>query len=467
VALRLHGALDTQALALALRDTVTRHQPLRTVHIDHGDEAFQHVLAVDELPELLESTDVDGADLNTAMKQRLHRPFDISRDVPLRATLFRLGAQEHVLLLVIHHIATDEGSEETLLRDLDTAYQHRVRGTKPHWPEHEPDYIDHTLRQWQHLGSPSTPGSTAARLAREWHTALAGAPEEMTLPTDRPRPARASGHGVVAPFRISARTTTLLGAVARRYGVTEFMVLHAALAHLLHRLGAGEDVVIGTPIANRDATAHDLVGLFLNLIPLRMDVSGRPTFEELLRRAHAADTAAYARADLPFDQIVEAVAPAREAGRHPLFQVMLSHQREPGGARNLLGTEVEPQRAEIDIAKVDLEFTVVELPGAEELVGELRCATDLFDERTAQLIAERFGLLLETVLTDPTHRPADVDLRTESEVVLLSEVNGTEVVVGPGLLGQVPEGFGGWSGRPALVDADSGVVVDHAGFRGR
>ena len=286
VALRLHGALNPQALAQALRDTVTRHQPLRTVHIDHGDEAFQHVLAVDELPELLESADVDEADLNTAMKQRLHRPFDISRDVPLRATLFRLGAQEHVLLLVIHHIATDEGSEETLLRDLDTAYQHHVRGTKPHWPEHEPDYIDHTLRQWQHLGSPSTPGSTAARLAQEWHTALAGAPEEITLPTDRPRPARASGHGVVAPFRISARTTTLLGAVARRYGVTEFMVLHAALAHLLHRLGAGEDVVIGTPIANRDATAHDLVGLFLNLIPLRMDVSGRPTFEELLRRAH-------------------------------------------------------------------------------------------------------------------------------------------------------------------------------------
>src|SRR5699024_6053377 len=139
--------------------------------------------------------------------------------------------------------------------------------------------------------------------------------------------------------------------VARRYGVTEFMVLHAALAHLLHRLGAGEDVVIGTPIANRDATAHDLVGLFLNLIPLRMDVSGRPTFEELLRRAHAADSAAYARADLPFAQNVEACATARKAGSHPPFQVRLAHQREPGGARNLLGTEVEPQRAEIDIAK--------------------------------------------------------------------------------------------------------------------
>ena len=464
LALRLRGTLDTEALALALRDTVTRHETLRTVYIDHGDEAFQKVLPASEPTELLEVSDVAEADLNAAMKQRLHRPFDISRDVPLRATLFRLDAQEHVLLLVIHHIATDEGSEEPLLRDLDTAYQHRLRGAEPQWPERGADHIDHALRQWEHLGSLSTPGSTAARLAGEWRTALAGAPEEITLPTDRPRPAQGSGHGAVAPFRISARTTALLSTVARRYGATEFMVLHAALAYLLHRLGAGEDVVVGTPIANRDAAAHDLVGLFLNLVPLRLDVSGRPTFEELLRRARVVDTAAYAHAELPFDQIVEAVAPSREAGRHPLFQVMLSHQREPGGARGLLGVEVEAQRAEIDIAKVDLEFTVVELPGAEELVGEVRYATDLFDERTARLIAERFGLLLDTVLTDPTRPLADVDPRTEAEVALFSGVNETEVGVVSGLLGGVPEGFGAWSGRAALVDAGSGVVLDHAGF---
>ncbi|GAB3699269.1 hypothetical protein GCM10028793_24550 [Nocardiopsis oceani] len=472
VALRLHGAIDADALSLALRDTVTRHETLRTVYTDEGDEAFQNILPADALPDLLEVAEASEAELTAGMRRRLHRPFDISRDVPLRATLFRTGEHtgvpEHVLLLVIHHIATDEWSEGPLLRDLDTAYRHRQRGEEPRWPERSADYVDHTLWQWERLGSIAAADSTAARIAGEWRTALAGAPEETDLPADRPRPALASGRGAVAPFRISAQATSRLCALARAHGATEFMVLHAALAYLLHRHGAGDDVTVGTPIANRDAAAtHDLVGLFLNLVPLRLDVSGDVTFEELLRRAHAVDTAAYARADLPFDQIVEAVAPPRGAGRHPLFQVMLSYQREPGGSQDLFGARVEPQRAETDIAKVDLEFTVVELPGAEELVGELRYATDLYDERTARLLAERFGILLDSVLADPGRPLAGIDPRTGAETALASGVNATAVPVAAGLLGDASEGVGQWSDRVALVDADSGEVWDYAGFRDR
>lgn len=468
VALRLHGEIDPGVLSLALRDTVLRHEPLRTVYTDDEDEAFQDVLPAEALPDLLEVAKADEPGLVARMKERVHRPFDIAAEVPLRATLFRLGAREHVLLLVVHHIATDEGSEQPLLRDLDLAYRHRSRGEEPRWPERGADYIDHTLWQWERLGSPADPDSTAARLAGEWRTALTGAPEETTLPTDRSRPARADGRGAVAPFRITAGTTARIGDLARKHGVTEFMVLHAALALQLRLLGAGEDIAVGTPVADRGGAAtQDLVGLFLNTVPLRMDVSGDVTFEDLLRRARAADTSAYARAELPFDQIVEAVAPAREAGRHPLFQVMLSYQREPGGSQDLFGADVEPQRVEIDIAKVDLEFTVVELPGADELVGELRYATDLFDRDTAGLVAERFGCLLETVLADPERPLARIDPRTGAEVERLEAVNGTAVSVPPGLLGEHPDARAAWARRVALVEAGSGVVLDYARFRAR
>src|SRR5699024_5755087 len=174
---------------------------------------------------------------------------------------------------------TDEGSEQPLLRDLDTAYRHRARGERPRWTERGTDYIDHALAQWERLGSPSDPDSAAARLAGEWRTALAGAPDRMPLPADRPRPPQPDGAGAVAPFRITPRTTARIGELARKHGATEFMVLHAALALQLNLLGAGDDITVGTPVAGRDETsAHDLVGLFLNLVPLRMDVSGDVTF---------------------------------------------------------------------------------------------------------------------------------------------------------------------------------------------
>ena len=468
VALRLHGDVDADTLALALHDTVLRHEPLRTVYTNDGDGAFQDVLPAESLPELLEVAAVQESGLVAAMKERVHRAFDTATDVPLRATLFRTGDHESVLLLVVHHIATDEGSEQPLLRDLDTAYRHRARGERPRWTERGTDYIDHALAQWERLGSPSDPDSAAARLAGEWRTALAGAPDRMPLPADRPRPAQPDGAGAVAPFRITPRTTARIGELARKHGATEFMVLHAALALQLNLLGAGDDITVGTPVAGRDETsAHDLVGLFLNLVPLRMDVSGDVTFEDLLQRARSADTAAYARSGLSFDQIVEAVAPGREPGLHPLFRVMLSHQREPGGSQELFGARVGAQRVETDVAKVDLEFTVVELPGSDELVGELRYATALFDAGTAHLLAERFGHLLETLLADPARPLAEIDPRTGEEAQRLMRANATDTAVAPALLGDLPGAAAAWDRRVALVDSDSGAVLDHAEFRSR
>ena len=245
--------------------------------------------------------------------------------------MFTLGADEQVLLLLTHHIASDGWSVGLLMRDLAEAYRARLEGRAAGWAGLPVQYADYTLWQRALLGGGAGAGAGAGAggilpaQAGFWAGALAGLPAELDLPVDRPRPAVPSYRGALVGLDVDAGLHGELLELARGHQVTLFMVVQAALAVLLARSGAGTDIPLGTPVAGRgDEAVHDLVGFFVNTLVLRTDVSGDPTFGQLLGRVRDADLAAYANQDLPFERLVEALNPVRSPSRHPLFQVMLA-----------------------------------------------------------------------------------------------------------------------------------------------
>ncbi|WP_255311431.1 condensation domain-containing protein, partial [Rhodococcus coprophilus] len=327
VAIRLSGPLDVDALQAAVSDVVARHESLRTVYPEVDGVGFQKVLGADDAVVEVRVEDVSVEDVPGRVGEILGAGFDVTQQVPIRVRLLRVTPDEHILVVVVHHISSDGFSMGPLTRDVVTAYAARAAGRNPEWSALEVQYADYTLWQREVLGDESDPESLLARQSEFWRTTLADLPEESTLPSDRPRPVvssyRGASHGFVIDRRIRAGITDL----ARRSGATEFMVVHAALAVLLSRLGAQSDVAIGTPIAGRgEAALDDLVGMFVNTLVLRTSVDGAVPFGEFLDAVRDVDLEAFAHADVPFERLVEVLDPARSQGRHPLFQVMLTFQ---------------------------------------------------------------------------------------------------------------------------------------------
>ncbi|MEV4259531.1 condensation domain-containing protein, partial [Spirillospora sp. NPDC049652] len=425
MALRLSGDLDVAALEAALGDVADRHESLRTVfpesdgvprqEILHGD-AGRPGLAVEQLRE---------EDLAEALLAEMGRRFDVERELPWRTRLFVLSEDEAVLVAVAHHVAVDGWSMGLLTRDLATAYAARRSGTAPDWAPLPAQYADYALWQRDVLGDLDDPDSLISGQLAHWRDALAGAPEELTLPTDRPRPVTATFRGGSVELHVPADAHRRLGAVARRHGVTMFMVAQAALGMLLARLGAGTDVPIGTAVAGRgDEALEDLAGFFVNTLVLRTDVSGDPTFAELLGRVRETDLAAYSHQDLPFEVLVEELNPARSLARHPLFQVMLALQNLPRAEEptDLAGLRVRPLSREEEAAsaaKFDLSFSLAEQRdehgAAAGMWGGLQYALDLFDETTARTIADRFIRVLEQLAADPDLRAGELELLSADE----------------------------------------------------
>ncbi|MFC8142796.1 amino acid adenylation domain-containing protein [Streptomyces paradoxus] len=425
LAVRLTGArLDVDALRTALADLVARHEILRTVYPDADGRPRQRLLE-QYTPDLEVVDHVTEAELRRQLNQLAGTGFRIDEEAPFRAHLLVLGPEDHVLLLVVHHIAGDGWSLDPLLRDLADACRARLERREPDWAPLPVQYADYCV--WQH----EVLGDEQDRQLDHWREALAGLPDELPLPADRPRPARATHRGGDIPVRLDADLHRRLRALAGETGTTVFMVVQAGLAALLTRLGAGTDIPLGTPVAGRaDETLDDLVGCFVNTLVLRTDTSGEPGFRELLGRVRETDLAAYAHQELPFEHLVEALNPPRSLARHPLFQVMLAFRPTAGPRLDLPGLHARTLPVETGATKIDLTFNLGEQHTADGspdgIEGILQYSADLFDRRTAEQLAARLERLLRAAVREPDQTIDALDLLADGERHrLLEEFNDT------------------------------------------
>ncbi|MFE9467608.1 amino acid adenylation domain-containing protein [Streptomyces virginiae] len=418
-ALRIDGALDRAALAAAVEDVANRHETLRTVFRAEKGQPRQVVLEPEEGPRL-EVRPVAPTAVEAALSEAAAHVFALAEEPPLRVTLFACGPEEHVLLLLLHHLAGDGQSLPVLVGDLAEAYQARKGGLAPQWAPLPVSYADFAVWQRQVLGDVDDPDSLTAHQSAFWREALDGAPDELHLPTDRPRPAESSNKGGVVRFSVDADLAQQVRTLAADLGVTPFMVYQAAVAALLTRLGAGDDIPVGTPVAGRSEEALDgLVGFFVNTLVLRTDTSGDPSFETLLGRVRDTAVAAFEHQDLPFERLVEILNPPRSTARHPLFQVMVVHQAGTASRLPVPGLRTRPEVVATTTSTFDLSLTFIEGfdpdedPGA--VGGFAEFSADLFDPATVEQLAGRLLALLAASVARPDVPVSRHDVLTPAE----------------------------------------------------
>ena len=450
MALRLRGTFDSAALEAALSDVVARHESLRTVFPETGGIPRQLILEASAARPRLERGAVSEASLAGALAAAVRRGFDLSSEPPLRAHLFALGESEHVLLLLLHHIAGDGWSLVPLWRDLSCAYAARLAGRAPEFSPLPVQYADYTLWQHEVLGREDDPQSAISRQLAFWTSSLKDLPDQIDLPSDRPRPAVASHRGDSVPLRIGAELHRGLLALAREGGASLFMVLQAGLAALLTRLGAGTDIPIGSPIAGRtDSALDELVGFFVNTLVLRTDTSGNPSFRALIARVRAANLAAYGHQDLPFERLVELLNPERSLSRHPLFQVTLTLQNNAPVSFDLPGLSVGAEPVTTSSARVDLWLGFGEQRAADGapagINGVIEYATDLFERESVEALGARLIRLLEAAVAEPERPIGRLDILGAAERhTMLRDWNDTARAIP---LASVPELFAAQAAR--------------------
>nr|WP_253949727.1 non-ribosomal peptide synthetase [Nocardia terpenica] len=444
-ALRLTGSLDVESLAAALDDVVTRHEVLRTIYPDLPEGPVQEVLPADTrlgiAPERIPTAEVEAAVYALAAT-----PFDVTTEVPLRVRLFEIAdlapgsRREYVLAVVVHHIAADGSSMGPLVRDVMTAYAARTSGEAPAWAPLPVQYADYALWQRAVLGDESDTGSIAAQQIAYWREELAGLPDVLELPADRPRPAVATLAGARVEVRIDAETHAGLVDLAHAHGATLFMVVHTALAVLLARLSGSDDVAVGTPVAGRgEAELDDLIGMFVNTVVFRTRLDRGEGFSDLLVRQRETDLQAFAHADIPFERLVEVLNPLRSTAHHPLFQVGLSFQNLARTALELPGLSVAGVDADLDVSQFDLHLIVAdsydEDGSAAGIGGFFTYATDLFDAETVEAFTDRFARLLTEIVADATVPVGDIEiLAADERDRVLIERNDTAHPVEPATL---------------------------------
>ncbi|BCL17913.1 non-ribosomal peptide synthetase [Micromonospora sagamiensis] len=416
VTTRLHGTVDVDALRAAVGDLVARHEILRTTYTEIDGEPAQRIHDPAPGVATFAHHTVTPEQAEPLLAALSAHPFDLAREAPLAVHLISTGDRDHLLLVNLHHIAGDGASMAPLAQDLATAYTTRTTGHAPEWEPLPVQYADYTLWQQQLLGTDDDPASEINRQLTYWGTALAGLPEELPLPTDHPRPPQASYRAGRVDLTIDPTTHDALRVVARNNDATLFMVVQAAIATLLTRLGAGTDIPLGTVVAGRtDDTLDHLIGFFVNTLVLRTDTTGNPTFNDLLHRVRDTDLTAYDHQDLPFQRLVEHLRPARTPGRHPLFQIALSRADRTPTTTPLPGLECTPEPTRLSIAKFDLDITVADEPVDADLDITITYATDLFVHRTVELIGQRLAAILRQVARQPATPISRIDILTASE----------------------------------------------------
>jgi nonribosomal peptide synthetase DhbF len=417
---RLNGPLDPGLMEEALGDVAERHEILRTIFPEALGSAQQLILAPHEAKPQLSVTAATPEELPGLLDEAVRYSFDLAKEPALKACLFTLSPEEHVLLILLHHIAGDGWSLTPLTRDLGAAYTARRRGGAAQWPELPVQYADYALWQRELLGSGDDAESLAARQLAYWTKALADLPEQLELPAARPRPSSASYLGGTVPFHIEPKLHRQLAGLGRDGKASLFMVLHSALAALLTRLGAGTDIPVGTPIAGRNDDALDqLAGLFINTLVLRADTSGDPSFRELLARIREVNLAAYEHQELPFERLVEVLNPVRSRARHPLFQIMLVLQNTPDARLELPDVTADLELKAVGSSKFDLTVELTERRSAEGVLdgidGLLEFSQDLFDREAVEIFAGRFLRLLAGAVEEPDAPIGQLDILSQEE----------------------------------------------------
>ncbi|WP_415822860.1 amino acid adenylation domain-containing protein, partial [Mycobacterium senriense] len=437
-ALRLSGRLDADVLSAALADVVGRHESLRTLFAAPEGIPQQVVIPMERADfgwDVIDATGWPATQLDEAIEAMASHAFDLTTEIPMRAMLFRLADDDHVLVAAVHHIAADGLSMAPLVADLGMAYGSRCAGQAPDWAPLPVQYVDYTLWQRAQFGDLADTESPIAAQLAYWEQALAGMPERLALPTDRPYPSVADYRGASVAVDWPAGLQQQIRRVAREHNATSFMVIQAALAVLLAKLSASSDVAVGFPIAGRgDPALDELVGFFVNTLVLRVDVAGDPSIADVLAQVRGRSLAAYEHQDVPFEVLVERLNPTRSLNHHPLVQVMLAWQNFAGDPTGLaLGdVQVSPVPMDTRTARVDLTFSLGERwSEAGELAGiggTVEFRTDVFDTQSIETLIERFQRVLAALTADPSRRLSSVDVLDTDEHAHLDEIGNRAVL---------------------------------------
>ncbi|MBJ7341845.1 MAG: amino acid adenylation domain-containing protein, partial [Mycolicibacterium sp.] len=445
-ALRLTGELDSAALQAALADVITRHESLRTLITAPEGVPQQLVLGPDQVDfgwEVVDASTWPEDRVHEALGVAARHTFELSSGIPLRAKLFRLSDDEHVLAAVVHHIAADGSSMTPLVRDLGIAYASRCTGHAPPWAPLSVQYVDYTLWQRAQFGDLDDAGSRIAGQLAYWQDALAGMPERLELPTDRPHPAVADQRGASVDVHWPADVQQRIRDIAAKHHVTDFMVVQAALAVLLSRLSGSSDVAVGFPIAGRsDPALDELVGFFVNTLVLRVDLTGDPTVADLLEQVRRRSLGAYEHQDVPFEVLVERLNPTRSLTHHPLVQVQLAWQNfagdvvgDPVGGLGVGDLSVTQIPLDTHTARMDLTFSlyeqVTENGEPAGIAGAVEFRTDVFDTASVETLVQRLRRVLVAMTDDPATRLSSLDVLDAVEHDRLDVIGNRAVLANP------------------------------------
>ena len=428
---RLQGSLQVDALQRALQTIVERHEALRTYFVTVDGTAQQAIHTADDFALSLidlsdTATETTEQTLTALLVQSARAPFNLATDLMLRAVLIRLDEQTHVLQVVIHHVATDGWSMAVFKRELSAlyeAYGHQQKNPLPALPIQYGDFAA-WQRQW-------LTGEVLASQLGYWKQQLQDAPGLLALPTDYPRPVQPSYQGARTTFTVSESLVRSLNGLSQQSNATLFMTLLAAFNTLLYRYTQQDDIVVGSPIANRDRPElEDLIGFFTNTLALRTDLSGQPNFIDLLKRVRQMSLDAYTHQNLPFEKLVEELQPDRSLSYSPLFQVLFVLQNESQSEQALSGLTCDPHPVENETAKFDLTLTLQVSKGA--LKGTFKYSTDLFEASTIERMVRHFQTLLTSIVAHPNQSIATLPmLASEEQHQLLSGWNNTQTAPWP------------------------------------
>jgi amino acid adenylation domain-containing protein len=425
-AVRLVGSLQVAALEQSLNEIIRRHETLRTTFTAVDGQPFQviapiltltlSVVDLTQLPETQRSAEAERLTI-----QEAQRPFDLTSGSLLRAQLLRLAPQEHWFLLTIHHIVSDGWSSGVFMKELAALYEAFCSGKPSPLPELPIQYADfaHWQRQWLQ-------GEVVQQLLNYWKQLLGGSLPMLELPTDRPRPAVQTHQGAKHSLRLSKELSEALKALSRREEATLFMTLLAAFQTLLYRYCGQEDIIVGSPIAGRNrAEIEELIGCFLNSLAMRTNLSGNPSFRELLGRVREVALKAYANQDLPVEKLIEELQLERDLSQNRLFQVLFILQNTPMPILELSGLTLSSLAIDNKTAKFDLTLELQETPLG--ISGWFEYNTDLFDETTLVRMVGHFQTLLEGIVANPEQKLSDLPVLTPAErQTLLVKWNNTQ-----------------------------------------